>query len=214
MTAQPSQFNFDRFIVELRKQRGKVPQDLYLDLAKTFEAMKRGDTIDVARPVIAKPGEPAWLTHARSFMGLKEVPGPKHNSTILGWVKSLGGWFKDDETPWCGTFVGAMMQLAGQPVPQHWYRAKAWASWGKPCQPCVGAIVVFSRQGGGHVGFLVGESAANWYVLGGNQSNAVNITPIAKNRQVAGGIRWPAGLPLDGKPLPKMSGGTVSRNEA
>ncbi|MXO73591.1 TIGR02594 family protein [Altererythrobacter buctensis] len=180
-------------------------------MASIEVALGTAPDLPAAAPASAV-GEAPWLIEARRHMGLKEVAGPQHNGTILGWVKSLGGWFKDDETPWCGTFAAVCMKTAGQDVPEHWFRALEWAKWGKPCDPVVGAVVVFGRQGGGHVGFLVGESAANYYVLGGNQSNAVNITPIAKIRAVA--TRWPAPLKVTGFRLPAMSGGTVSRNEA
>lgn len=98
------------------------------------------------------------------------------------------------------------------PVPQHWYRAKAWADWGKPTPPRVGAVAVFGRSGGGHVGFVVGESADSLYVLGGNQSNMVNIAPIAKSRLIA--LRWPSAEALSTVQLAAMRGGAVSRNEA
>jgi hypothetical protein len=70
----------------------------------------------------------------------------------------------------------------------------------------------FGRSGGGHVGFVVGESASNLYILGGNQSNAVNIMPIAKTRLIA--TRWPASLPAGSTEPPRMSGGAISANEA
>lgn len=157
-------------------------------------------------------GEPLWLAEARSRLGMKEIPGPRHNPTILGWIKRLGGWFEDDETPWCGTFVAHCMDVAGLPRPKHWYRAKDWAGWGKASEPVLGAVAVFGREGGGHVGILVGKSASNYYVLGGNQSNAVTITPIAKSRLIA--IRWPASMVAGNTPLPAMTGGAVSTNEA
>lgn len=156
--------------------------------------------------------EPAWLLEARAHMGLAEIPGPKHNRTILGWIRRLGGWFTDDETPWCGTFVAHCMDVAGIARPKHWYRAKEWTAWGKPCAPVVGAVGVFGREGGGHVGFLVGQSRDNLYVLGGNQSNRVNIMPIARSRLIA--TRWPAHLAAGSTALPQMTGGALSRNEA
>lgn len=160
-----------------------------------------------------RDAEPAWLAEARRLIGTREIPGPQHNGWIAkGWARLGAGWFTDDETPWCGMFVAHCMQSAGQPYPALFPRAKAWADWGKPCPPCLGAVVVFGREGGGHVGFLVGHSATNFYVLGGNQSDAVTITPIAKARKLA--IRWPLALPLTPSGLPEMSGGTVSRNEA
>lgn len=176
----------------------------------TLNAAIAAGMVKAAAP--ASSGEPAWLIEARKHVGMREIPGPKHNATILGWVKRLGGWFTDDETPWCGTFVAHCMDVAGIDRPKHWYRAKEWAAWGKPCTAVVGAIAVFGREGGGHVGFLVGQSADNYYVLGGNQSNMVNIMPLAKSRAIA--IRWPAALPAGDRKLAAMTGGAVSRNEA
>lgn len=199
-------FGHGAFMDELRRRRGSVPADLYADLMAALEAGLG------SRPPRDLTGEPAWLVEARRHMGLKEVPGKAHNPTILQWVKALGGWFTDDETPWCGTFVAHCMVRAGHPVPKHWYRAKDWASWGKPTAPRVGAVAVFGRKGGGHVGFVVGESATALYVLGGNQSNAVNIAPIAKDRLIA--LRWPSSAALSQTKLASMSGGTISRNEA
>ena len=46
----------------------------------------------------------------------------------------------------------------------------------------LGDVLVFSRNGGGHVGFYVGEDTTHYHVLGGNQSDSVNIARIAKNR--------------------------------
>ncbi|MEQ5789091.1 TIGR02594 family protein [Erythrobacter sp. NFXS35] len=159
--------------------------------------------------------EPRWLIEARARIGEKEIPGPRHNRWIAeGWKRLGAGWFVDDETPWCGLFVAHCIEHAGLPFPKMFPRAKAWADWGKPCPPAVGAVVVFGRQGGGHVGFLVGEDAGRYYVLGGNQSNAVNIMPIAKSRMVKNGIRWPSSLALPTPGLPKMTGGVVSTNEA
>lgn len=43
----------------------------------------------------------AWLDEANRYIGIKEIPGPAHNKTIIGWLTRLGAWWKDDETPWC-----------------------------------------------------------------------------------------------------------------
>lgn len=166
-------------------------------------------------PPKAEAPEPVWVAIGRQLIGQREVPGPKHNNWIAdGWARLGAGWFNDDETPWCGFFVAHCIDAAGLPYPRGglFARAKAWLDWGRTSKAVLGAVVVFGRAGGGHVGFLVGESPTNYYVLGGNQSNAVNIMPIAKSRAL--GCRWPASLPATNVPLPKMSGGTVSRNEA
>ena len=156
-----------------------------------------------------------WMKTARESIGLKEVAGPKHNTKIQAWLAKLGAWWKDDETPWCGTFVAHCLRENGLPVPQHWYRALAWKDYGsnlRPTHVCEGAILVFAREGGGHVGFYVGEDRFYYRVLGGNQSNAVNVMRIAKNRCVA--IRWPKGVPVTGGPVHVTSNAPVSENEA
>lgn len=161
--------------------------------------------------------EPRWLKIARSYEGVREIPGPKHNSTIMGWLRKLNSWIKDDETPWCGTFVAAVMQEAGLPFPKLYPRAKAWSTYGARLRTHVlapGAILVFDREGGGHVGFYVGEDATHYHVLGGNQKNAVNVMRIEKSRLVENGSRWPRGEPVNGGPVQLAANGKVSRNEA
>lgn len=55
----------------------------------------------------SKLGELSWIAEARTHIGLREVPGPKNNSVILGWLRRLRAWWSDDSTPWCGTFAAA-----------------------------------------------------------------------------------------------------------
>ena len=78
----------------------------------------------------------------------------------------------------------------------------------------VGAIVVFQRAGGGHVGFLVGrDERGRLMILGGNQANAVTIAPFDPERVL--GYRWPWSVEPDGRlPLVASNGAPVSRNEA
>lgn len=156
---------------------------------------------------------PTWLMIARRYEGTQEIAGPATSPVILRWLNGLGAWWRDDETPWCGTFVAHCLQEAAQPIPKLWMRAKSWADYGallRRDRLAQGAILVFDRQGGGHVGFYVGEDANYYFVLGGNQSNGVNVSKIAKSRCVAS--RWPRGVPVLGGPV-AMSGGKVSRSE-
>lgn len=158
--------------------------------------------------------DPRWLEIAKKYNGLREVPGPRHNPTIIRWLEKLNAWWRNDETPWCGVFVAHCMQEAGLPYPKLYMRAKAWDDYGallRRDRLAPGAILVFDRKGGGHVGFYVGEDAGFYYVLGGNQSNAVNVMKLGKSRIVAS--RWPRGEPVIGGPV-YMTGGMVSTNEA
>lgn len=159
-----------------------------------------------------------WMAYGLSLVGTKEIKGPKHNPTILQWVKNLGRYVgidvKDDETAWCGVFAGEVVQKAGFVPPTLCFRASEWGKFGDPLdEPAYGAILVFTRSGGGHVGFYDSEDASHYHVLGGNQSDQVNITKIAKNRLTA--VRWPDGVakPVTGRVFAKL-GGPVSKNEA
>lgn len=164
-----------------------------------------------------RPSYPAWLAYGLTLQGIREIKGPKHNATIVGWLKKLKAWWTDDETPWCGTFVAACMQAAGQPLPANWMRAKAWLDWGVPiAQPVVGAVVIFDREGGGHVGIVVGrDQKGNLMVLGGNQGDMVKISPFSLARNPRYRIPRGYSVPLEHYTLPLVtSDGKLSTNEA
>lgn len=135
--------------------------------------------------------EPAWLTHARTYLGTAEIPGKATAPVIARWLRELKSWWSDDEMPWCGTFVAACLRESGLPVAKHWYRAKDWLNWGNSlAEPILGCIVVYERTGGGHVGFVVGRDVLGRIVtLGGNQGNKVSIAPFDAVRVL--GYRWP-----------------------
>lgn len=147
---------------------------------------------------------PRWLAVARGYLGLSEIPGTHHRPEIVGWWRDIGaGWFGDDETPWCGAFVGGVLAEAGIAIPSaaEAPRARAWRGWGRRLDgPAVGAVAVLwrgARTGtAGHVGFVAGrDRAGRLLLLGGNQSDAVTIAPFDPDRVLEGGFRWPAGEP-------------------
>lgn len=159
--------------------------------------------------------EPSWIIVARRLLGTTEIPGARHNQTIIGWLDNLKAWWRDDETPWCGVFVAECMRQAGYSPPKHWMRARAWADWGIPIPaPAYGCVAVFARTGGGgHVGFVVGvDTAGRLMVLGGNQGNKVSIAPFNTDRVIA------YRMPGVGRPAVKMpiyaEAGKSSENEA
>lgn len=166
-----------------------------------------------------KVKELPWIVTAETLMFTREIPGPQHNKRIMDWAKRIGGWvasyYKNDEIPWCGLFVGHCLAINGYKLTiDNPLSALAWNKEGFKVEPCYGAIMVFRRPGGGHVGFYVSEDRDTYHILGGNQSNAVNVTRIAKNRFV--GARWPTGyenLRVPGKIIRSFDG-QISTNEA
>ncbi|MBB4154197.1 uncharacterized protein (TIGR02594 family) [Sphingomonas jinjuensis] len=166
--------------------------------------------------------EPAWLIAARAKLGTREAAGALNNPTILGWAKRLGAKvlgiaYNADSVPWCGLFAATCMTDAGITPPPIALRAKSWADWQAPIRPerlAPGAVLVFQREGGGHVGFYLGETQTHYEVLGGNQGDCVSIVRIAKSRCIA--RRWPRGTPVIGGPV-WIAGGPArptSNNEA
>ncbi|WP_018183973.1 TIGR02594 family protein [Kaistia granuli] len=163
--------------------------------------------------------DPKWVAIARGYLGLREIAGGRHDPKILEWWRAIGApWFKDDETPWCGAFVGGALAEAGiaPPAKGAGASARAWLNFGvRLSRAAYGCIVVFERSGGGHVGFVVGQDPhGNLMVLGGNQGDAVNIKPFARARVL--GYRWPSVYPLAERfNLPVLSNdGRLSQNEA
>lgn len=144
---------------------------------------------------IPVPAEPVWMREARRLIGLTEIPGPKSNPKIMSWAKNLGGWvasyYTNDDIPWCGLFIGNLIAttLPKEPLLANPLGALNWKKFGIETRLCVGAILVFERKGGGHVGIYVGEDRTHFHVLGANQNNSVSITRIEKSRLV--GVRWP-----------------------
>ena len=159
--------------------------------------------------------DPAWLAEAWRHVGTREIKGPKHEPKILAWWRAIKrGGIKDDETPWCAAFVGGCLEAVGI-ISTRFESARSYISWGVGLgQPAVGCIVVFQRDGGGHVGFVVGrDPAGRLMVLGGNQGDEVNVRAFGLDRVIS--YRWPTAVPRPPlQPLPLLAAGELSRNEA
>lgn len=158
--------------------------------------------------------EQPWVSEACKLIGHAEVKGPRHSPEILQmWRDIRRGGIRDDETPWCAAFVGSMLERAGIRS-SRFESARSYLDWGQHLAlPVPGCIVVFTRQGGGHVGFAVGrDQSGNLLILGGNQADAVNIRAFPVSRVT--GYRWPAGVPVPTEPLPVLSPAQLSEREA
>ena len=128
---------------------------------------------------------------AKSYIGLKEIKGSRHENKIVDFFKTVGhSWVKDDETAWCAAFVGAMLERSNIKSTRK-LNARSYLEWGDEVKDWndikEGDIVVFWRKGEnsayGHVAFFHSfNDNGDFMVLGGNQSNSVNIQAYAKER--------------------------------
>lgn len=154
--------------------------------------------------------EPSWMTTARHMIGQRETPGPQTAPFMSTMLRSLGAWWQDDETPWCGAFVASCLHDNGLDIPAAWYRARAYEKYGREYPdgdvpfsrwPAYGCITVLNRppkDSNGHVAFFVsmdgrentGGPLARVLLLGGNQDNQVCVRSYPLARVVA--FRWPA----------------------
>lgn len=130
-----------------------------------------------------------WLCIAEHEIGVREIPGAQSNQRILGYASSAGLEYEDDDIPWTGLFVAWVVSQADGDVvlPANPLAARNWLEFGAAtAPPGPGDILVFwrgSRDGlAGHVGFYSGEDDTHYQVLGGNQSNSVNIMRLPKDR--------------------------------
>lgn len=154
---------------------------------------------------------PPWLLSMRMATGTSEHPGDPNNPKIMAAVESIGlRWpehasyaalFTGDEIAWCGCAVAwAMSDNDIEPVfgptdTDKWMWAQAWLDWGVPCPPILGAVMIFTRSGGGHVTLLEEiTSSGDFKCRGGNQSDTVNTQVFDASTLL--GARWPKEYPL------------------
>ncbi len=163
-----------------------------------------------------EPG-PKMITEALKLYGIHEVEGDGNNPEILSWAEELEiSWYRSDSTAWCGLFMGIVAKRAGHPFnPNKLLSALAWADYGtKTFSAELGDVLVFKRTGGGHVGLYVGEDAEAYHVLGGNQSDQVDIARVAKSRLFAVRVPDYKETPSNVRRITLASSGALSQNEA
>ena len=123
----------------------------------------------------------SWMSIAEGEKGIKEITGiSSHTPRILEYHAMTTLKAKQDEVPWCSSFVNWVMNRAGYPITRS-AAAKSWMKWGREVPLQYGCIVILKRTGGHHVGFYTGETANTVYLLGGNQADAVNVRQYKKD---------------------------------
>lgn len=165
-------------------------------------------------------GLPKIIREGLALYDVTEKPGAVNEPQIIAWAQEIGGdvaqVYKADSIPWCGLFAGVVCQRAGKQIPRNPLWALSWSAFGVPVdQPMLGDVLVFKRDGGGHVGFYVAEDATAYHVLGGNQGDRVSIARIAKSRLYAARRPvWAIAPPLGRLPYVVAFSGALSTNEA
>ncbi len=178
--------------------------------AKTWAALGQPPSAPVSRQAFAAPsaepseaGRAPWMTIASGEVGESEEKGAgQNNSRIVEYHGATSLRAKDDETPWCSSFVNWVMKKAGYSGTNN-AQARSWLEWGEPLSsPRYGAITVIKRKGaqsdaatgsstGFHVAFYVGSTATHIELLGGNQSDSVKISKFPLGSYEVHGYRWP-----------------------
>lgn len=105
------------------------------------------------------------------------------NGLIRQCYRLVGFNVGGDSTPWCAAYAGSMLKSAGagylKTLSSLAYRGYGTAvPLNDKSKWRLNDVVVFSRNGGGHIGFFRGYNPSNGSVLiaGGNQSN--NLTEV------------------------------------
>lgn len=168
---------------------------------------------------LEKEGAPKMLVEALKEYGTLESPGTANNPKIIKWADEVGGKVEDvykaDSIPWCGLFMAVIAKRAGKDIPKDPLWALNWGTFGvRVDKPMLGDTLVFTREGGGHVGIYVGEDDQAYHVLGGNTSDSVKIARISKSRlYTARRPIYSIGQPANVRRVFLAANGTLSQNE-
>jgi uncharacterized protein (TIGR02594 family) len=114
--------------------------------------------------------------------GLNAMAAVSGNDLIAEARKYLGrnptGWSSE----WCGRFLDMVLKKTGRRGGGN--LARGYLKYGKRLLgPRIGAIAVFSRRGGGHVGIVTGvDSNGNPIVISGNHNDRVAIAAYPASR--------------------------------
>lgn len=146
---------------------------------------------------------PKWIELAQKEIGQREVRGGE-NPRIIEYHATTSYGAKEDEIPWCASFVNWCITKAGLKGTGS-AAARSWEHWGQALDaPTPGAVVTFwgdkPNTPAAHVGFYMGpgNTPETISVLGGNQGDAVCSANFSKSRVIA--YRWPSEIELPGQP--------------
>lgn len=141
--------------------------------------------------ILKEPG-PLMVREGMKEYGTIEGAGSSNNRKIISWARevgaSLSNMYVADSIPWCGLYMAVIAKRANKIPAKSPLWALNWGTFGKYVQtPMFGDVLVFVRRTAagrtaGHVGIYIAESKTSYFVLGGNQSDAVCIKEFEKKR--------------------------------
>jgi len=150
-----------------------------------------------------KNGKPNWLKIAEKELGQHEVKGGE-NPRILEYHATCTLHAREDEIPWCSSFVNWCMIQAGIKGTNS-AAAKSWLDWGQKIDtPTFGCVCVIKQRkqkhdpltgsaSGYHVAFWLTEADGRVYLLGGNQGDEVKMSSFGLGSYEICGYRMPLG---------------------
>jgi uncharacterized protein (TIGR02594 family) len=163
------------------------PEEAEVGLTNRGEVPQEGDA-GALTPDVPPTGS-LWIDIARNLdlclsearQGLWRETGS--NPRIIACYKAAGNNINNDRVPWCAGFATSILKKAGGParatLSSLAYRGIGTSiPIGDKSRWRLNDIVVFSRNGGGHIGFFRAYNPANGSMLiaGGNQDDNLNET--------------------------------------
>lgn len=145
---------------------------------------------------------PAWFKWALHEIGTAEI-GSTNDGPAIARYRALAKCGSPGD-PWCAIFANAALEsvsVPGTKSPSS-QSFRTDPDFVQISSPVLGAIAVFWRgsqsSGLGHVGFYRGELGGSVWVLGGNESNMVQIEALPKSSGTFGlvGYWWPKSVAL------------------
>jgi uncharacterized protein (TIGR02594 family) len=197
--------------VETFQASRRLPVTGWIDVA-TGTALDQVDRRQARQLHATVPGAP-WVSEVRACTGVDEIPGSADSPIIMAWRLDISNAFPEmasytagytgDDIAWCGFGLAAAMARCKIAPPfdpdddtGSYLWALSWEDWGVRLKsPKVGAIMVFEREGGGHVAILEKVEGKTFWIRGFNQSDTVNVTTRAWDASFVAAV-WPEGWPL------------------
>lgn len=145
--------------------------------------------------------KPKWLEIAEGEIGVAEKRGGE-NPRILDYHAATSLRAREDEIPWCASFVNWCLREAGIPGTNS-AAAISFASWGdRITEPREGCVTVIRQRkkgqdqatgsaSGNHVAFFKKIENGRIFLLGGNQSDSVKVSSFGLGSYDVTTYRWP-----------------------